>query len=391
MTTTSGSHGKKRAISFEVLHRVVDSLPGLVFLHDPDMRLTYANRAYLERAGAGLAEAVGRPYWELFPKGAGPLVSCAVARDNKAEESAEEEIELDSGDVFLSCQTSVWDATTNSLHGFHILSDITDQRRREREADMLRRINEIFLTSPADDMYADVLQVILDAENSPHGVFGYLDEEGDLVVPSMTREVFWRQCNVPNKDIVFPRETWGTSTWCEALRKRRPFHSNRPSKVSDGHVPMNRHISMPIVFQNESIGLLQVANREADYGEEDIAFLRRVADAIAPVLNARIQRDRHEKARLAALEALAASEARQRLLLENLPQRIFFKDRQSTYVTCNKHYARDLELAGPDAIAGKTDFDFYSKELAEKYRVDDRHVMDSDALAEEEEPWARDG
>ncbi len=60
-----------------------------------------------------------------------------------------------------------------------------------------------------------------------------------------------------------------------------------------------------------------------------------------------------------------------RVLLENLPQKIFHKDKNSVYVSCNNNYARDLKIQ-PDEIIGKTDYDFYTKELAEKYRADDK-------------------
>ncbi|KPJ49093.1 MAG: hypothetical protein AMJ41_03625, partial [candidate division Zixibacteria bacterium DG_27] len=70
--------------------------------------------------------------------------------------------------------------------------------------------------------------------------------------------------------------------------------------------------------------------------------------------------------RRVAEEVLRESEERYRTLLENLPQKIFYKDRRSVYVSCNENYALDLKIK-PEEIAGKTDYDFYPKELAEKY------------------------
>ncbi|HYW78874.1 MAG TPA: PAS domain-containing protein, partial [Thermoguttaceae bacterium] len=79
-----------------------------------------------------------------------------------------------------------------------------------------------------------------------------------------------------------------------------------------------------------------------------------------------------------------------RILLENLPQRIFYKDRDSVYVTCNENYAADLNTT-IQAIEGKTDHDFYPDELAEKYRRDDQRVMTSGETEEFEETYSRDG
>ena len=91
-----------------------------------------------------------------------------------------------------------------------------------------------------------------------------------------------------------------------------------------------------------------------------------------------------------AEEALRASEQKHRLLLEHLPQRIFYKDRDSVFVSCNDNFARDLGVT-PDEIAGKTDYDFYPEGLAEKYRADDRRIMESGQLEEIEEAHLRDG
>ncbi|MDD5484011.1 MAG: response regulator [Kiritimatiellae bacterium] len=77
-------------------------------------------------------------------------------------------------------------------------------------------------------------------------------------------------------------------------------------------------------------------------------------------------------------------------LLENLPQKIFFKDRKSVYLSCNNNYARDLKLKS-DEIAGKTDYDFYPEDLAAKYRADDKRILSSGKPLEYEEKYIQDG
>ena len=91
-----------------------------------------------------------------------------------------------------------------------------------------------------------------------------------------------------------------------------------------------------------------------------------------------------------AEDALRRSESKYRTLLENLPQKIFFKDRNLVYVSCNENYARDLKIKSNE-IAGKTDYDFYPKELAEKYRADDKRIMESGKTEDIEEEYVHDG
>jgi PAS domain S-box-containing protein len=75
-------------------------------------------------------------------------------------------------------------------------------------------------------------------------------------------------------------------------------------------------------------------------------------------------------------EALRASETKYRTLVENIPQRIFVKDKNSVYLSCNESYARDIGIQ-PGEVAGKTDYEFFPKELADNYRADDRRIMES--------------
>jgi len=91
-----------------------------------------------------------------------------------------------------------------------------------------------------------------------------------------------------------------------------------------------------------------------------------------------------------AEEALRESEEKYKTLFENLPQKIFYKDKSLTYVSCNENYAQDLKI-NPDDIAGKTDYDFFPKELAEKYRADDKRIIESGKTEEVEEKYVQNG
>jgi PAS domain S-box-containing protein len=195
--------------------------------------------------------------------------------------------------------------------------------------DARARIAGAFLTAVDEDIFADVLDIVLSIMQSEFGIFGYIDEKGDLLVPSMTRHI-WDQCRVPEKSIRFPHDTWGDSSWCRAIREKRTIHANQPStKVPAGHVPIQRGLAAPIVFQGEAIGLLQVANKKTDYDASDIYLLETISNVIAPILNTRLQRDQWERKR-------AEAETRYRAIFEGGAEGVLVTDMEThEFKYCN--------------------------------------------------------
>src|SRR5215831_16882580 len=81
-------------------------------------------------------------------------------------------------------------------------------------------------------------------------------------------------------------------------------------------------------------------------------------------------------ARRQAEENLRTSEALYHSLVETLPQNIFRKDVQERFTFANQQFCKALGRKLED-IVGKTDFDFFPPELAEKYQRDDRRIFET--------------
>jgi sigma-B regulation protein RsbU (phosphoserine phosphatase) len=91
-------------------------------------------------------------------------------------------------------------------------------------------------------------------------------------------------------------------------------------------------------------------------------------------------------------EHLRNSEALYHSLVETLPQNIFRKDILGRFTFGNQQFCRALGHKLED-ILGKTDFDFFPKELAEKYHQDDVRVLATGehfTTVEEHQPPGRD-
>ncbi len=187
-------------------------------------------------------------------------------------------------------------------------------RESERELRIRNRIAQIFLAADEADMYQEVLNNVLEVMESEFGIFGYISEDGALVCPSMTRDV-WEKCQIPDKDIVFPRETWG-GIWGRALIEKKSLYSNETFAVPEGHIPIANALDVPLIHQEKVIGNLMVANKATDYDEKDKELLELIANHVSPIMAARLQRDRQELARTEAEKAIRKERDKAQMYLD---------------------------------------------------------------------------
>ncbi len=81
--------------------------------------------------------------------------------------------------------------------------------------------------------------------------------------------------------------------------------------------------------------------------------------------------------KIKASRALADAHRLLQSVVNTIPMRVFWKDRESRYLGCNTLFARDSGKNMPIELLGKDDFALAWKDQAPLYRADDKAVMDS--------------
>ncbi|MBK7415331.1 MAG: PAS domain S-box protein [Dechloromonas sp.] len=154
-----------------------DAISDPIFLHDAEFRVLLANRAYFLAAGRCEPQALGLPYWQVFPRGDGPLPECQLALTMGSSHS-QEEIRVDER-LFVSRGYPVKDEHGDFLYSLHIFTDITEHR--SAELGLLERerwANLILDTAPEAMLVVDEQGLIIRANLSAAKTFGY--EAGEM-------------------------------------------------------------------------------------------------------------------------------------------------------------------------------------------------------------------
>lgn len=124
---------------------------------------------------------------------------------------------------------------------------------------------------------------------------------------------------------------------------------------------------LPVKYKNDLIGviILHFIKEKRELSSEEFAFLKIIRDQAGIALH---------QAKL--YEKLKRNIVNQSAILNNMPFMAWLKDKNSVLLAVNKVFAENCKTTIED-IVGKTDFDFFDKELAESYVKEDKIVMET--------------
>jgi len=92
-------------------------------------------------------------------------------------------------------------------------------------------------------------------------------------------------------------------------------------------------------------------------------------------VNAQLARENAKQARLIA--ELVQERDLLRTVIDHLPDKIYAKDKQGRFVLNNPTHAKAFGLDSPGEMKGKTDFDFFPRELAAQFYLDEQKTIET--------------
>jgi PAS domain S-box-containing protein len=108
-------------------------------------------------------------------------------------------------------------------------------------------------------------------------------------------------------------------------------------------------------------------------GHDELGQLQQGINSMTAKLGELLEQHRRHAQELGAQKDLLQS------IIDTAPIRVFWKDRESTYLGCNRSFARDAGCQEAAELIGRNDFELGWHDQAELYRADDRAVMTAGA------------
>jgi PAS domain S-box-containing protein len=206
------------------------------------------------------------------------------------------------------------------LHYQGVVVDVTERKsaeealRRRADTDAALAALSAELLKPGAHV-TDIAPILMEhakrLTQSAHGYTATVDSKtGNMLALSLT-EMLGKDRQVKKGDmrLTFSKGPDGLypALWGHALNTRQAFYTNAPKEhpsskgLPDGHVPITRFLSIPVIVEETLLGQICVANAPRDYTDDDLEVVRRLGEMYGIFL-----RDRQIK------EALKENEAQLR-------------------------------------------------------------------------------
>ena len=316
--------------------QVVENAVDIIFTTDINGNFTYVNKAGLSNTGFSAKEIIGMNCMELILTEHRERIKEFYIKQYKSRLNAsyiEYPFHIKSGEIKWYGQNSSLIIENNRPVGFYCISrEITERKKIENALqESEKRYRQLVELSP-DAIIVHTKGKIVFANDACLNLFG-AEMHDDLMNKSIT-------------ELMLPDYIDISRTRAKASAKRNgrgAFLREQKFLRLDGTQIDVEITTSPIVFQNENS--IQIVIR--DISERKIV---------------------EEELRKRQSEVIT--------LLDSLPAFAFFKDAKNRYIIANQRFC-DAMGCTKDQIIGKTDYDFLSKEIADKYHLDDVNVINS--------------
>jgi PAS domain S-box-containing protein len=270
------------------LASLLNSIEESAALFQKDGIIIAANETFAARAGRTLGECVGASMYDLVP--------AEVAARRRVH--AEEVLRTGRPRIFEDERRGRWmrhslspvlaqDGTVAAISVF--ATDLTERRRRERLLMARQNLSEYAINHGLKDLMRKALDEAEEVTGSVLSFLHFLNEdEKTLSMQAWSSRTlatgYQRAAAVLHYDVD------KAGVWVDCVRQRRAVIHNdyaalaHRKGVPAGHPDLVRQLLLPVIRGGKIVAILAVANKPADYTEEDVQTLTDLGNLLWDVL-----------------------------------------------------------------------------------------------------------
>jgi signal transduction histidine kinase/PAS domain-containing protein/ActR/RegA family two-component response regulator len=159
-----------------------------------------------------------------------------------------------------------------------------EQQRNQERLESLVRVSQNISKDSQELLDTALEEAILLTRSKIGYIYYYSEDTREFTLNTWSRDVM-KECDVVNPQTCYELDK--TGVWGEVVRQRVPiilndFQSYHPLKKGypDGHVPLTRFLSVPVLDNEKIVAVVAVANRESDYTQTDVLQLTVLMDSV---------------------------------------------------------------------------------------------------------------
>jgi len=264
--------------------------------------------------------------------------------------------------------------------GVAVFRDITRRKRTERHlATQFAVVRVLAEAETLEDAARGVARAVCESLGLQFGALWEVNGDhlqclGHWAKPGTPEEEFGRitQSMSFAKGVGLPGRVWanGAPTWITDISTDPNF----PRAPYAREAGLSGGLAVPIRFRGSVNGVLEFFSRQVRAPEGELLQL---LASLSSLIGQFMERKHAE-------QSLRDSEALFHSLVETLPLNIIRKDLNGRFIFVNQLFSKTLGKP-MEEILGKTDYDFFPRELAEKYRADDARTIAANQIFEDVE------
>jgi PAS domain S-box-containing protein len=286
---------RRRREASETRHEnLVDSLQEGILGIDRDGRIAFANPYISKLFGYSGEDMLGQDVAVVLGEPVKALWQRALGRAN-GDREATLEMEIrraDGKSASINLAASlVTDDDGHTTEAVFTVIDVTERKRAEEitRADERRLRSVLKVSQRHTGSVRELLDYALDealvlAESMFGYIYYYSEDKEEFTLHAWSKGVL-QECTVLNPPRVYQLSR--TGLWGEPVRQRQPiivndFCAPNPLKKGypQGHAPLLRYMSLPVVSDGRIVAVIGVANKPTDYTDTDLRQLTLMMDSV---------------------------------------------------------------------------------------------------------------